>query len=53
MKFDFPMKKIKLSPAFTLGKPEKHKQITKTQYVIHDDDWEIASNSDIQNYVAD
>ena len=53
MKFDFPMKKIKLSPAFTLGKLEKHKQRTKTKYVIHDDDWEIASNSDIQNYVAD
>ena len=53
MKIDFPIKKIKLSPSFTVGKPEKHKQTTKTKYIIHDDDWEIASNSDIQNYVAD
>tara|TARA_B100000953_G_scaffold291708_1_gene278149 strand:+ start:141 stop:647 length:507 start_codon:yes stop_codon:yes gene_type:complete len=53
MKFDLPIKKIKLSPAFTLGKQKQDNRTIQTQYIVDDDDWEIASNSDIQNYIAD
>ena len=53
MKFDLPIKKIKLSPAFTLGKQKKDNRTIQTHYIVDDDDWEIASNSDIQNYITD
>ena len=53
MKFDLPIKKIKLSPVFTLGKQKQDNRTIQTQYIVDDDDWEIASNSDIQKYITD
>ena len=52
LKFDLPIKKlnVRLTPAFQKSNTTQSTKQQETQYIIDSDEWELASDNDLQSF---